>query len=162
MNTDLALQKAIDLLIKQKTMVLSTCKDTMPWTAPVYFICSKGSFYFFSSPRSRHIRQGCAPGYISACVFSDSDQWDTICGLQMTGQAKPVEHLTIKVKITSDFLVKFPFAKPFLKGGGTFVPNLWKKVYLYEFVPMKIYLVDNKTAFGNRKEITNEWLSLKI
>jgi len=44
---------AIGLIDEQSTMTLATCKESVAWAAPVYYVFHKSAFYF-----SRILRRG--------------------------------------------------------------------------------------------------------
>ncbi len=141
------------LIDARRTMVLATQDRNVPWTAPVYYVYGEPHFYFFSSPRARHIRQAGPGKAVAASIFADSDQWLDIQGLQMSGALLEVKKRTERLKAIARFLIKFPFAKPFLqpeakKLKGT--PAIGEKVRLYAFTPQEIHLVNNRMAFGKR------------
>ena len=146
-------RQARSLIDAQRTMVLATEERNVPWTAPVYYVYSEPHFYFFSSPRARHIRQAGSGKAVAASIFSDSDQWLDIQGLQMSGTLMEVKKPTDRLNAIARFLIKFPFSKPFLQPEakqlkGT--PAVGERVRLYAFTPQEIYLVNNRMAFGKR------------
>ena len=143
-------EAALDLIRSQRTLVLATCRDNTPWSAPVYYLFHQGCFYFFSSPRSLHIRHSVGHGHSAGTVFADSDRWEQIRGLQMTGRVTRVQSMTRTAQLTALFILRYPIAKSFLHGGDKDVPNLSDKVHLYCFTPLNAYLVSNHNAFGRR------------
>ena len=137
-------------------MVLATEEERVPWTAPVYYVYTQPNFYFFSSPKSRHIRQAGRGKAVAASIFSDSDQWQQIQGLQMTGTLTEVKKSAERIKASAKFLVKFPFAKPFLQSDQSHqakAPNVADRVKLYTFIPEASFYVNNRLGFGNRLPI---------
>lgn len=145
------------LIKTQRTMVLATQENKVPWTAPVYYVYAKPKFYFFSSPKARHIRQAGPERMVAASIYIDSDQWQEIQGLQMCGVLLEVKKSTERLKAVARFLVKFPFAKPFLqpeteKQIGT--PSVGEKVRLYAFIPRETHFVNNRMGFGKRLSVT--------
>lgn len=134
-------------------MVLATEATNVPWTAPVYYVYDRPNFYFFSSPNARHIRQAGVGKAVAASIFSDSDKWQEIQGLQMCGTVLEVKKRSQRLKAVARFLVKFPFAKPFLQPDEAQpkrAPTVAEKVKLYTFVPEEIYFVNNRLGFGKR------------
>lgn len=139
-------------LIKiQKTMVLSTVADAVPWCAPVYYLFHAPYFYFFSSTRSRHIEQVSKNCNAAAAIFQDSLDWQQIRGIQMAGEIKKISNFNEKIKIMALFVLKFPFAETFLKP-----LQIRKKVReddhvdLFMFEPTAIFYTNNKFGFGRR------------
>lgn len=144
--------EAIRLIRSQRTMVLSTHTPDAPWAAPVYYVYRSPGFYFFSSPRSRHINQG-LNSTSAAVIYADSDQWEQIQGLQMTGKLQLVSNKIDRIKMTGHFLLKFPFAKSFLKpdqAENKLRPAIGEKVNMYVFFPGRVYYLNNRLGFGER------------
>ena len=48
---------ARQLIAEQNTLTLATAQNETAWAAPVYYVFVKSTFYFLSSPDSRHITQ---------------------------------------------------------------------------------------------------------
>jgi uncharacterized protein YhbP (UPF0306 family) len=143
---------ALALIRAQLTMVLATGTET-PWAAPVYYVYAAPGFYFFSSPQARHIEQALHSGSAAATIFADSRQWEDIQGLQMSGTIEAVVRRMHQISAIGRFLVKFPFARPFLQAdpaaSGT-QPYVGDRVRIYAFLPQAIYYVNNRIGFGQR------------
>ena len=142
--------ETIELVHGQRTLVLATCRDNTPSAAPVYYLFHGGEFYFFSSPRALHIEQSLAQGKCAAAIFADSDKWEQIRGLQMTGRVEQIQSTPRGLAITGRFVLKFPFSKSFLQGGDPSVPSLAGRVNLYGFIPDSAFVVSNRQSFGRR------------
>jgi uncharacterized protein len=142
------------LIREQRTMVLGTCSGQAPWTAPVYYVHLESGFYFFSSPNARHIAE--SPGAASAAIFADSERWEQIQGLQMSGTIRQVSRTAEKLKAVAHFLLKFPFARPFLQAEGSKEdqPHVGDRVQIYVFVPQQAYYLNNRLGFGKRVPVT--------
>jgi uncharacterized protein len=145
--------EALELIRNQRTMVLATCEQAAPWSAPVYFVYTPHGFCFFSSPQSTHIHHIQSGSAAAASIFSDSGQWRDIRGLQMRGNVHKMDKIGDRLELTGRFIFKFPFARDFLQAGPGTVPDLSRRVQLYSFVPHEIFLVDNSTAFGRRQPL---------
>jgi uncharacterized protein YhbP (UPF0306 family) len=146
-----------DLIGQSRTMVLSTCAAQAPWAAPVYYVYQAPGFCFFSSPKARHIQQGLNNLSTAAAIFADSDRWEEIQGIQMAGVIEEVTRLSEQAVAVGRFLLKFPFARPFLQSGPQEVggpPRLGDKVRLYRFVPHEIHYTNNQLGFGQRVPVT--------
>mgnify|MGYP000200477973 CR=1 FL=1 len=152
------LKNALDLIGNESVLTLATCDDAGPWSAPVYFVCLGGGFYFFSSPQSRHIQQAMRSGKASASLFCQADSWQTIRGIQMEGGMGRISDPTLSLKVISAYLKSFPFTRDFFPAirkpdPKTFFDRF--KVKLFAFMPTEVYYVDNRYGFGNRQKI--EW-----
>ncbi len=88
--THVAHDLVVELLRSNRTMVLATA-DPEPWTAPVYYIYMRRRFYFFSSPRSRHITALEKVALCGASIYRDSDDWRDIEGVQMDGRVQQLD-----------------------------------------------------------------------
>jgi hypothetical protein len=146
---------AMALIHRQRSMVMATALAGTPWAAPVYYVYYSPGFYFFSSPRARHIEQGLAGDTVAAAIFADSDHWDQIQGLQMSGQVQWVQKRSEKINISARFIIKFPFAEPFLRAASQpkdadAPPAVGDRVRLYRFVPSVVFYLNNRMGFGQR------------
>jgi uncharacterized protein len=148
--------RAAALIRSQRTMVLGTCTADEPWTAPVYYVYSPPGFYFFSSPKARHILQGLESTAAAASIFVESGRWEEIQGLQMSGTIKVVSGRRRQLTVIARYLLKFPFARPFLQSGGERrnEPHLGDSVRIYVFVPRQAYYLDNRLGFGKRMPVS--------
>ncbi len=149
--------EALKLIRTCRSMVLATSHENVPWAAPVYFVYNEPGFYFFSSPSARHIVQS-MDNEVSVAIFSDSARWEQIQGLQMLGRVEIVKNKAKLIKIGARFVLKFPFAEPFLASGrrkadsnsGNLPPEIGDRVRLYGFYPTQIFYVNNRFGFGKR------------
>ncbi|RJQ70836.1 MAG: hypothetical protein C4519_19705 [Desulfobacteraceae bacterium] len=141
------------LIRRARTLVLSTSAAGAPWAAPVYYVYVNPGFFFFSSPRARHIEQGISAGTAAAAIFADSERWEEIQGLQMSGTVSAVRKRSEQLKVVARFLLKFPFARPFLESEPSRKqnrPHVGDRVQLYVFVPRETYYLNNRLGFGQR------------
>ena len=152
-ETDAYRNRAMTLLEGQKTMVLAVNMGNAPWVAPVYYVYVRPGIYFFSSPRSFHIQALQTCGQSAGAIYADSDQWQDIGGLQMSGTVEEIRAPVKKLNITSHYLAKFPFARRMLSVEMKKIPSLSRKVGLYVFRPLQVYCLDNHLGFGRRVPI---------
>ncbi len=145
--------QALDLLERQKTMVLAVSENNLPWVAPVYFVFQSPGLYFFSSPRSRHIQAMTSCCHAAGAVYADSDRWQDLRGLQMLGDVHEVEDRRQTMSITARYLVKFPMAIKLLASGNESTTDLKSRVRLYGFRPIEIHCTSNTLGFGRRIHI---------
>jgi uncharacterized protein YhbP (UPF0306 family) len=141
-------QAATRLAEERRTMVLST-SVYRPWAAPVYYLPRDNAFYFFSSPKSRHVTEALASGRCAAAIFREGDDWREIEGLQMEGR---VEEAGLDAAVFAAYLRRFPEAAAL--GGeelGGFVEKL--RTRLYRFVPERRLYLNNRLGFGKRVEL---------
>ena len=137
-------------------MSIATAEDGVPWVAPVYYALTRGRFYFFSAPDSRHITEALASGRAAATVYADSESWRGIRGAQMAGAIREV---TRKAELVESFLLytrRYPFVRELLPAGlevdaGSFFQRFHVKLYCFE--PELIYYLDNSVKFGFREKV---------
>ena len=144
------------LIRQQRTMVVAISAADGPWIAPVYYVYYASGFYFFSSPQARHIEQSMPEQSAAVSIFRDSDQWQDIQGLQMSGNISAIVKRSEQLKAGARFLIKFPFARPFLRSDSQHkseAPALGKKVRMFVFRPRSAYYVNNRLGFGQRVPI---------
>lgn len=150
-NDDTLTDQCITLIREQHVMTLGTSSSDGTWSAPVYYLYENKSFYFFSNPNSRHIREAFeSDGHCAVSIFEDSDRFDQIKGLQMTGKI-------IKADKTSAIRTAILYAKRFKinpnsKDCLAFIQQKFRASF-YRFVPEKLLYMDNSVGFGTRKEI---------
>lgn len=149
-------QAALTLIQDESTLTLATADQSGPWSAPVYYVCLNGRFYFFSSPQSRHIRQTTGSGEAAASLFHQADSWQTIRGIQMRGTVEQVHSVALSIKPIAMYLKRFDFVREFFVDNPT--PDLDAfflrfKARLYTFIPTAVDYIDNRLGFGTRHRI---------
>ncbi|WP_372681488.1 pyridoxamine 5'-phosphate oxidase family protein [Desulfosarcina sp.] len=149
-------EAALALIQRESTLTLATAGESGPWSAPVYYVCLKGRFYFFSSPQSRHIQQAVKSGEAAASVFQSADSWQAIRGIQMTGTLERVDSIALSIKVIAAYLKRFSFTREFFPDDPA--PDLAAfftrfKARLYAFTPTAVYYIDNRFGFGARQRI---------
>ena len=149
-------EAALALIQDESTLTLATAGESGPWSAPVYCVCVNGSFYFFSSPQSRHIRQAMDSGKAAASLFHSADSWQDIRGIQMAGTVERVDSMALSIKVIAVYLKRFSFVSEFFPDNPT--PDLAAffsrfKARLYAFTPTAVYYIDNRFGFGARQRI---------
>jgi uncharacterized protein YhbP (UPF0306 family) len=147
---------AVDLIEEQSTMTLATARGDEAWSAPVYYVFFKSSFYFFSDPTSRHVQESLASGQASSSIYANASTWQEIRGIQMSGQMEPVSARLGTIDVIRAYLKKFPFTKDFFKPGQALDLETFSKrfkVKLYRFRPILVYYLDNSIRFGFREEV---------
>ena len=149
-------EATLALIQGESTLTLATSGDSGPWSAPVYCVCVNGSFYFFSSPQSRHIRQAMDSGKAAASLFHPGGSWQSIRGIQMAGTVEQVDSMALSIKVIAVYLKRFSFTRDFFPDDPT--PDLAAffsrfKARLYAFAPTAVYYIDNRSGLGTRLRI---------
>ncbi len=144
------------LIRGESTLTLATAGQGGAWSAPVYYVVVASGFYFFSSPRSRHIQQAIETGQAAASIFRRADSWQGIRGIQMRGSVRQVRNPARAGKAIAAYLQRFPFTRDFFSpqthpGLDDFRLRLHAKLYV--FTPSRVYYLDNRYGFANRQPI---------
>jgi uncharacterized protein len=147
---------AVDLIEKQSTMTLGTATQDTPWTAPVYYVNVDFQFFFFSDPTSRHIQESQAAGKAAAAIFHQSNSWQEIRGVQMSGKIKALWPGMEALRALRVYLKKFPFTKEFFDPGDRLDLEGFSKrfrVRFYSLRPNLLYYLDNRIRFSFREKV---------
>lgn len=153
------LETKIEILLHEtRVITISSAVDKIPWSAPVYFVHRDNAFYFYSNPKSNHVKPHQDGSACSAVIFQDGNQLDHIYGLQMQGRIELIEDLGINFKIYAAYLAKFDFlVKEF--GRKIFVnPMFFLERFnskLYAFSPEKIWFSDH--ASSERQQLSPDF-----
>lgn len=173
---------ALALIADSAVMTLAVTTVEGPWAAPVYYtyLAADGGFYFFSSPKSRHIKAALELGSCGAAIFRqaralethsketpsletssletsalEACSWETICGLQMCGEVSTAG-ATRGARALTHYLKKFPFSRSLLPRGNYTLEVFQHRlgVRFYRFRAIRIEWTDNRIRFGYRNEVT--------
>jgi len=145
-------QNAIDLASKMRVLTLATAFEQETWTAPVYYVFSNKSFYFFSNPDSRHIKDTQkSANLIAASVFSDDTNFKNIKGLQMQGEIYKVENKKDAFLRAKEYIKKFRIG--YKKEDILEFFYAKYKSRLYKFIPEIVYYMDNSQKLGTREKL---------
>jgi len=147
---------ARQLIHGESTLTLATAGEKGIWSAPVYYVYLNGSFFFFSSPHSRHIRQALASGQAAASLFFRADAWETIRGIQMQGTVRPIRNPALSLEVIAAYLKRFPFTRDFFPKNSRPDPRAFLdrfRAKLYAFSPTEACYMDNRCGFGSRLKI---------
>ena len=133
-------------LLLYSTMTLATSDhDGGPHAAAVYFATDDNlDFYFFSDLHSQHgqdlaIRPQCA-----IAIYPECQDWRDIRGLQLRGDARPIQPGQKWEYAWSAYRAKFSFVSE--------MRELVVRNQFYMFIPTWVRLVDNRIGFGFKQE----------
>ena len=149
--------KARELIASQSTMALATARNAQAWAAPVYYVFYGGSFYFFSTPDSRHIVEADDSGQAAAAIYPFVSSWQDIRGIQMSGEIKKAGLGLTAIHALKLYIEKYPFVREFFDPGQDLDLEEFNKrfrVRFYRFRPNLVYYMDNTIRFGFREAIT--------
>ena len=136
-----------------RVMTLSTFDGDTLWTAPVYYMFSAGSFYFFSNNEARHIRDARhTEGKCAASSFYDDSRVENIKGLQMQGNIAKVDRKVESSLKALEYVKKFQ-----IECDRNRIIEFFFKAYnasLYKFIPESVFYMDNSIRFGFRQSVS--------
>ena len=149
-------EAALALVQEESTLTLATADESGPWSAPVYYVYRNDSFYFFSSPQSRHIQQAVKSGKAAASLFQSANSWQAIRGIQMPGTVERVQSMALSIKVIAKYLNRFAFVSELFPDNpapdqAAFFSRF--RARLYVFAPTAVYYIDNRFGFGARQRI---------
>ncbi len=147
-NDDLLNNPTLTELLQLSTMSLATSgADGEPHVAPIYFAADNIlQLYFFSDPKSQHSQDLEANPTAAAAVYPDCQSWQDIHGLQIRGTVLPVISELDWERAWEQYHLKFPFVNE--------LKAIVAQNVFYSLKPSWIRLVDNREAFGFKREWT--------
>lgn len=150
-------QRIEEYLPCHNTMTLATCSDGAPWAAAVFYAHDADlTFYFKSSPKSRHIQDIIACPDVAATVQEDGQDWKTLCGVQMIGFCSRVKEHDL-ARVNRCYIEKFPFLAAVTEHAGdvdeAILAERLESTPFYQLQPRWIRFIDNARGFGHKTEI---------
>ena len=140
-------------LAEHHAMTLATCSDNVPWATSVFYAHAGFVLYFVSSSTSRHAQNITKNPLVAADINQDYQDWRAIRGVQLEGMAERVGPLEFP-NILALYCRKFPDVKEFLTEGGIFrIAGKLVSAHFYRVTPTRIHYLDNRVAFGRRREL---------
>ncbi|MBI4788533.1 MAG: pyridoxamine 5'-phosphate oxidase family protein [Chloroflexi bacterium] len=146
----------LEFLRQQNTLTLATQNaDGTPQACDVFYAHSDDlTFYFLSDPKTLHIQNLTREPRVSATIHGQSQGWQDIRGVQISGEAERVDDLADRARGYQLYIAKYAFV-------GQWLPNvaalgqLHKQlgvVELYKITPRWVRWIDNTQAFGHKEE----------
>jgi uncharacterized protein YhbP (UPF0306 family) len=132
-------------------MTLASHGEEGIWAAAVFYANDGFTFYFLSSPVSRHCRNLARSPRVSAAVHEDYGDWREIKGVQLEGIAAVIAGEE-EAKARRLYAEKFPIVGNLAEAPVSIVMAL-AKVRWYKLIPERLYFIDNSAGFGHRDEI---------
>jgi hypothetical protein len=121
------------------------------WAAAVFYVHDGRSLYFLSSPHSRHSVNLAHDPRSAVTIQADHHDWAQITGVQAEG-------LTVEVSgaerdhARSLYGAKFPLVGRIGQAPAK-IAEAFARVHWYRFGPERLFLIDNRIAFGHREEL---------
>ena len=134
------------IIRENKYLTLGTTNGVRPWVAPVYYcLDKKGSMYFISQPRSRHIRDLKSHPHVAFAIFDSHAEEGKGNGVQGSGHVIELlssaltqglrHYCTSFVALSSEELTHGPYR-------------------LYRLQPEKMYVLDRRSKVDKRILVT--------
>jgi uncharacterized protein YhbP (UPF0306 family) len=145
------------MLESHNTLTLATCREGRPWSATVFFVSDPDfNLYFVSDRRTRHAQDMLANPRVALAVDVDVDNWNDVRGLQIEGDAVPLEG-TPRAAALARYLARFAsvralFDAPKTRDEETIARRL-QHTDFWQVAPRYIRLIDNSRSFGFRIEL---------
>ena len=158
-NNSHMMPRVRNLILNNQAMTLATAEKNKAWAAPVFYVNKELSFYFFSNPNSRHIKEALESGQAACTIYEKDTSWQNLIGLQMSGKILMVPGGVEASKAILAYVKKFPLVKTFFSRIKNLNLNDFSSKFhakLYCFIPDFIFFMDNSVNFGFRTEITPE------
>ena len=143
------LQLVAALLAAQSTLSLATTNENgQAYVTPLfyYFVEPEFALCWLSSADSQHSRNLARNSAAAVTVYRQTEKWQEICGVQMTGQAVRIEDRARRKTIVAGYMKRFHL--------GTIFRLAISRSVLYAFRPAWIRYLDNSKRFGYKTELT--------
>jgi uncharacterized protein YhbP (UPF0306 family) len=144
--TSIELKDSVEELLQISTMTIATRGvGGEPHAAAVYYACDEQlNFIFFSDAQSQHSRDIAHDPRVAVTVHPNNSAWQNIHGLQLRGEAAPVQNRAIWQQAWERYADKFPFVRQ--------LEEIVSENQMYLFTPKWMRLVDNRKGFGYKQE----------
>lgn len=142
--------QALDYLSSHNVLTLGTVGVDGPWSAAVFYVNRRFTFYFLSAATTRHAANIAENPSVAGTVHEDYSDWTKIKGVQLEGRAAVI-HGRERAAAMALYASKFAFAGR--QAPGEIVAAL-KRVQWYRLEPERLYMIDNSIGFGHRDEIS--------
>ena len=142
---------ALTYLRNHNVLTLATYGPEGLWAAAVFYVNEGFTFYFLSSPNSRHSRNLTKCPDVVGTIQEDYKNWSEIKGIQFEGEAQQLEGVE-QAEAIRHYGAKFPLVGN-LDQATTEIVTAMSKITWYKIIPMHLYFIDNSLGFGHRDEM---------
>lgn len=135
-----------DFLRAHSTFTLATLSDDgTPHSTPLFYIANENlELYWLSSGASGHSMHLAVRSNVSAAIYSETDEWEKIRGVQLWGTAGVVQESNLRKEIVKAYTERFHL--------GTIFRLAIVACNLYCFTPTRVRYLDNSKHFGYKRE----------
>lgn len=147
-----------DFVTSHNTLTLATSGPSGPWASAVFYAVDEDlTFYFKSSPSTRHGQNLADNPMAAATIQDDGQDWASIQGVQMSGTCSLTD-IDTAPHIDDLYRQKFTFLNdesladdpPDLQ----LIAKRFNDTPWYTLQPDKIRLIDNATEFAHKIELS--------
>jgi uncharacterized protein len=144
-------QTALSFLGMHNVMTLATRGAEGVWAAAIYYVNDQFTFYFLSSPESRHARNLMENPIVAAAVQEDCARWRDIKGVQLEGRASKIGGAE-QVSAISLYARKFPVIDRLVEHPAEIVEALGRIAW-FKLETTRLFFIDNSIRLGHRDEL---------
>jgi uncharacterized protein len=138
-----------EFLARHHVMTLATQGSEGPWAAALFYVRDEDDLIFLSSPSSRHCRDLALQPRCAATIQSDVDDWRSIQGIQIEGQASELQ-AGERSHAQQLYGERFPFVRPGI--APTAIVQALARVRWFRLRIACLYFIDNRLGFGQRQQ----------
>jgi len=136
-------------LAQHHVMTLATQGGDGPWAAAVFYVADGDDLFFLSSPTTRHMRDLALEPRCAATIHSETHDWLAIQGLQIEGRVSELQG-DDRQHARRRYAERFPFVRP--AGAPDAIVAALARVRWYRLRIARLHFIDNRRAFGRRRE----------
>ena len=138
-----------EFIARHHVMTLATQGSEGPWAAALFYVREGDDLIFLSSPTSRHCRNLAQQPGCAATIQPDGDDWRSVQGIQIEGQAREVR--VGEIALTQQrYGERFPFVRPGIAPPA--IVQALARVRWYRLRIAHLYFIDNQRGFGQREQ----------
>ena len=136
-----------DFLRAHSTLTLATVSgDGTPYATPLFYVLDENlQLYWLSSGSSTHSMHLAVRSDVSAAVYSETDEWEKIRGVQLWGTASVVQQSNLRKEVVKAYTERFRL--------GSIFRLAIVACNLYRLAPMRVRYLDNSKHFGYKREL---------
>jgi uncharacterized protein YhbP (UPF0306 family) len=144
--------EALAYLENHSVMTLATTGKLELWAAALFYVNDGFILYFLSAPTTRHCQNIAVHPGVAATIQEQYEDWPTIKGIQLEGQAMQISGAE-RARAITRYGLKFPIVRRLDQAPAEIVKAM-SKIAWYKVVPDRLYYIDNSCGLGYRGEIT--------
>jgi nitroimidazol reductase NimA-like FMN-containing flavoprotein (pyridoxamine 5'-phosphate oxidase superfamily) len=156
-------QLARKIIDDNKYMTLATCKDTMPWVAPLFFATDKNfNFYFLSGKEARHVIEIKGNPNVALSIYDSREIPERADGVYIEGVASQVPLKELLSAMNLLYKKRFPNPRELKEHLHSTVDFLGDKPRrFFKVVPKHIYKLDQENSSEVDKKVEIDISTLK-